>query len=74
MYKIYVTNYNNQKRELVKEYSDMRMLKNRAFQDLKVHMSDNNLEEKGNWDFSIFKVTDGNEVEFGNKDILFLFV
>lgn len=52
----------------------MRMLKNRAFQDLKVHMSDNNLEEKGNWDFSIFKVTDGNEVEFGNKDILFLFV
>ncbi len=38
-------------------------------------MADNCLSEVNSfWDFAIFKVEGKKEVEFGNKDILFLFV
>lgn len=79
MYRLYITIYDKKSqrsvtgvREPFKEYNDLRMLKNRVLSDIKVYMSDKGLSETDAWDFSIFKVTDGNEVEFGNKDILFL--
>ncbi len=74
MYKIYITNYNTEEKDLIQTYSDKRMLKNRTVSDIRVYLSDNALREDGNWDFSIYKVVGDKEIEFGNKDILFLFV
>lgn len=77
MYKIYITKYDEGNklfapRELLSTYNDLRVLKNRAISDIILYMKDNRLKTNGQWDFAIFKEIDGNEVEFGNKDILFL--